>query len=121
MPPEVSWRRRLLLGVGGPVAALVLLVAFWDFMVWYYAIPRYVMPSPGEVYDHAREDWAALWKGMRTTFVEFLFGFVCGAGAGFVFAVVMDAAAFVRSALYPILIASQAVPIIAISAALTIW
>ena len=121
MPPEVSWRRRLLLGVGGPVAALVLLIAFWDFMVWYYAIPRYVMPSPGEVYDHAREDWAALWKGMRTTFVEFLFGFVCGAGAGFVFAVVMDAAAFVRSALYPILIASQAVPIIAISAALTIW
>ena len=58
---------------------------------------------------------------MRITFVEFLFGFVCGAGAGFVFAVVMDAAAFVRSALYPILIASQAVPIIAISAALTIW
>ena len=58
---------------------------------------------------------------MRTTFVEFLFGFVCGAGAGFVFAVVMDATAFVRSALYPILIASQAVPIIAISAALTIW
>ena len=72
MPPEASWHRRVLLGVGGPVAALVLLVAFWDFMVWYYAIPRYVMPSPGEVYDHAREDWSALWKGMRTTFVELL-------------------------------------------------
>src|SRR5207253_213287 len=86
MPPETSWRRRLLLRAGGPVAALVLLIVFWDFMVWYYAIPRYVMPSPAEVLDHIREDWAALWKGMRTTFVEFLFGFVCGAGAGFVFA-----------------------------------
>ena len=121
MSTEPGWRRRLLLQVGGPVAALILLVLYWDFAVWYYAIPRYVMPSPGQVFDHITSDWDALVKGMRTTFVEFLFGFVCGAGAGFVFAVVMDAIAFVRSALYPILIASQAVPIIAISAALTIW
>ncbi len=121
MPTEMTWRRRLLLQVGGPVAALVLLILFWDFAVWYYAIPRYVMPSPGDVWDHALDDWGTLWKGMQTTFVEFLFGFVCGAGAGFILAVIMDSAAVARSALYPILIASQAVPIIAISAALTIW
>ena len=121
MPTDTTWQRRLLLQVGGPVAAVVLLVIFWDFAVWHYSIPRYVMPSPADVWEHITGDWPTLWKGMRTTFVEFLFGFVCGTGAGFVFAVIMDAAAVARSALYPILIASQAVPIIAISAALTIW
>ncbi len=121
MPTEMTWQRRLLLQVGGPLAAVVLLVLFWDFVVGYYHIPRYVMPSTGDVWSHIVGDWSTLWKGMRTTFVEFLFGFVCGAGAGFIFAVLMDSAAVVRSALYPILIASQAVPIIAISAALTIW
>jgi len=118
--PERRWRH-LLLQVAGPVLALVALVAFWSFAVWYWTIPRYVMPSPSDVWEHITSDWSALWKGMRITFIEFLFGFVCGAGAGFIFAVIMDAAAFARSALYPILIASQAVPIIAISAALTIW
>ena len=121
MSTEMTWQQRLLRRVGGPAAAVVLLLLFWDFAVWYYHIPRYVMPSTGDVWSHIVDDWSTLWKGMRTTFIEFLFGFICGAGAGFVFAVVMDAAAVVRVALYPILIASQAVPIIAISAALTIW
>jgi ABC-type nitrate/sulfonate/bicarbonate transport system permease component len=113
--------QRIALQVGGPVSALVLLVLLWHFAVTSLHIPRYVMPAPSEVWEHIVEDRDALVKGLRTTLVEFLFGFICGAGAGFVFAVAMDSAAVVRSALYPILIASQAVPIIAISAALTIW
>jgi ABC-type nitrate/sulfonate/bicarbonate transport system permease component len=117
---DTVWQR-IALQVGGPASALVLLVLVWHFAVTSFHIPRYVMPAPSEVWDHIVEDRAALIKGMRITFVEFLFGFIFGAGAGFVFAVAMDSAAVVRSALYPILIASQAVPIIAISAALTIW
>jgi len=121
MPGESSRARKALLGVGGPIVALILLVFVWDLAVRYFHIPPYVMPSPGRTWEHAWGDWAALWKGMRATFIEFLLGFLLGAGAGFVFAVVMDSWSFVRSSLYPILIASQAVPIIAISAALTIW
>jgi ABC-type nitrate/sulfonate/bicarbonate transport system permease component len=121
VPTEKSWQRKLLLQIGGPILALVGFLAFWDFAVWYFEIPPYVMPSPGRTWEHAVSDWDALVKGMSITFVEFLLGFVLGAGAGFIFAVLMDASSFVRSSLYPILIASQAVPIIAISAALTIW
>src|SRR5262245_46455823 len=121
MPPEASWRRRILLQVGCPVLALILLVIIWDFVVRFFEIPPYVMPSPTRTWAHALSDWDALIKGFWITFTEFLLGFICGAGAGFIFAVLMDSATFVRNGLYPILIASQAVPIIAISAALTIW
>ena len=60
-------------------------------------------------------------KGLRTTFVEFLLGFILGAGAGFCLRRHHGCLRLGRGVLYPILIASQAVPIIAISAALTIW
>jgi ABC-type nitrate/sulfonate/bicarbonate transport system permease component len=62
-----------------------------------------------------------LLAGFRTTFLEFLFGFLIGAAAGFVFAIIMDASRSARGVLYPILITSQAIPVVAISAELTIW
>lgn len=104
-----------------PVVALVLVVAVWGVLVDYYEVPRYVMPSPLEVAQHIAGDWRALVKGFGVTFLEFLLGFVLGAGTGFIFAVIMDMSRSVRGILYPILILSQAIPIVAISAALTIW
>jgi ABC-type nitrate/sulfonate/bicarbonate transport system permease component len=95
--------------------------AAWGAAVEVFRIPRYVLPSPAQVFDHIRDDWRTLTAGFAVTFVEFLLGFVAGAAAGFLFAVAMDASRTVRGVLYPILIASQAVPVIAISAALTIW
>ncbi|WP_410013840.1 ABC transporter permease [Sodalis sp. C49] len=113
--------RKLLLPLGGPLVALLLVLAVWDTAVRYYQIPAYVLPSPQLTWQHALSDWSVLWIGFQATFTTFLLGFVLGAGAGFVFAVLMDAIPGVKSVLYPILIASQAVPVIAISAALTIW
>lgn len=111
----------MLLRVAYPVVAIILIIGGWAGLVELYDIPRYVMPSPSEVLAHILDDWEALFKGFGTTFLEFLMGFVLGVGCGFVFAVLMDASRTARGILYPILIISQAVPIVAISAALTIW
>jgi len=104
-----------------PAIALALVIAGWAFLVSYFEVPRYVMPSPLDVALHIADDWQALLKGFWITFLEFLLGFLLGAGCGFLFAVVMDFSRSVRGILYPILILSQAIPIVAISAALTIW
>lgn len=113
--------RRLLLPLGGPLAALILVLVVWYLAVRIYQIPAYVLPSPEQTWDHILDDLPVLLQGFRITFVTFLMGFILGAGAGFIFAALMDATPIVRSILYPILIASQAVPVIAIAAALTIW
>ncbi|WP_296736853.1 ABC transporter permease [Mesorhizobium sp.] len=113
--------RNTVLQVAYPVIALVLVVALWAFLVSAFQIPRYVMPSPMQVLAHIQSDWQALLNGFGITFFEFLLGFIVGAGSGFVFAVMMDASSSVRGVLYPVLIASQAIPVVAISAALTIW
>jgi ABC-type nitrate/sulfonate/bicarbonate transport system permease component len=104
-----------------PAIALVLVVVVWAAVVAYFDVPRYVMPSPMQVANHIMDDWRALVRGFGITFYEFLLGFLIGAGSGFIFAVVMDLSRTIRGVLYPILILSQAIPIVAISAALTIW
>lgn len=119
--PDPSANGSAILKIFYPVAALLLVVSAWAFLVWFYEVPRYVMPSPVDVGRHIAGDWPTLVKGFGVTFFEFLIGFTLGAGAGFVFAVLMDMSRTVRGILYPILILSQAIPIIAISAALTIW
>jgi ABC-type nitrate/sulfonate/bicarbonate transport system permease component len=111
----------LVLQAAYPLVALVLVIVLWAALVDLYEIPKYVLPSPMQVWEHIQKDWLALLAGFRTTFLEFLFGFLIGAAAGFVFAVIMDASRSARGILYPILITSQAIPVVAISAALTIW
>ncbi|MBL8583795.1 MAG: ABC transporter permease subunit, partial [Rhizobiaceae bacterium] len=113
--------RNTVLQVAYPVIALALVIALWALLVAAFQIPRYVMPSPMQVLEHIRSDWPALLNGFSITFFEFLLGFIVGAGTGFVFAVLMDASGTARGVLYPVLIASQAIPVVAISAALTIW
>ncbi|PAB28691.1 ABC transporter permease [Pseudomonas savastanoi] len=121
MTHHSSERRPLLLGIFAPFVALLLILITWDLVVRILNIPPYVLPSPERTWAHAQSDWTLLWQGFFITFSTFALGFMVGAAAGFGFAVLMDWSRIIRSLMYPILIASQAVPIIAISAALTIW
>ncbi|NTI76587.1 ABC transporter permease [Rhizobium rhizogenes] len=113
--------RGLIVNIVYSLTAVIIVIVAWAALVSYFQVPRYVMPTPMDVVRHIAEDWRALLKGFWVTFLEFLLGFILGAGAGFIFAVIMDLSRSVRGILYPILILSQAIPIVAISAALTIW
>jgi len=121
MPADRTWRDSLTVQVLAPLLSLALLVGVWALVVDVFAIPQYVLPTPGATWEAIRSDWGTLWDGMRITFGEFLLGFVAGSLVGFMFAVAMAQSRLVMRALHPILIASQAVPIIAIAAALVIW
>lgn len=104
-----------------PVFGLVLVVAVWDLSVRIFDIAAYVLPSPARTFEALRDDWSSLGPGTIITSKEFIVGFVIGAAAGFLFALVMSWSNTVQRFLYPILITSQAVPIIAVAPALVIW
>ena len=80
-----------LFAVGGPLLALLLVIAIWAAAVRLWDIPPYVLPSPALTWAHILADLPMLLDGFRQTFLTFLLGFALGAGAGFSFAVVMDA------------------------------
>jgi len=107
--------------LGIPVLGMVLLVVVWDLAVRIFDIAPYVLPSPARTFEALRDDWSSLGPGAVITSQEFILGFLIGATAGFFFALVMSWSPLVQRGLYPILITSQAVPIIAVAPALVIW
>jgi ABC-type nitrate/sulfonate/bicarbonate transport system permease component len=95
------------------------------FGIWWLVAsfePQYVLPDPPRVFSTLADDWGpALGTDTANTVKELVLGFLVGIGFGFCLAVLMAHVRVARRGLYPILIASQAVPIIAIAAPLTIW
>lgn len=114
----MSWRRigRWLL----PVAAVLGVFVLWGLVVRVFDVEPYLVPSPAEALRAIRDDWEVLRPLLWTTIEETAIGFAVGAVVGFALAVVMSRWSVVQRVVYPVLVASQAIPVVAISAPLVI-
>lgn len=111
---------RRLLRLVVPVAAVAGVFVLWDLAIRAFDVPPTTAPAPGEVLRAIGDDWEILSDRTWTTFTETAIGFVIGAAVGFVLAVLMSRWSLARRVVYPVLIASQAIPIPAIAAPLVI-
>ena len=100
--------------------ALVLIVGVWQLTVTVANIPAYVIPSPGAAFEAIRAQPAQMKELTWQTLTETVYGYCVGALFGFLLAVVMSQIPIVQRLLYPALITSQAVPIVAVAAPLVI-
>lgn len=112
---------RLFTAMAIPLVSLAVIVVVWDLSVRIFDIAPYVLPSPERTLTALHDDWETLRAGAFITSKEFITGFLIGAVAGFAFALAMSWSRLVQRLLYPVLITSQAVPIIAVAPALVIW
>lgn len=106
------------------VAPLLLLVALcgaWELYVELSDVSPIVLPAPTEVARALVEERALLWDNFQTTAVEVAGGIVVALLAGAALAVTMHVSPRVREALYPLLVASQAVPIAVLAPLLVVW
>jgi ABC-type nitrate/sulfonate/bicarbonate transport system permease component len=103
-----------------PIAAVIGVFVLWAVVVRVFDVRPTTVPAPGDVFRAIVDDWDVLSDRTWTTLKETVIGFVVGAVVGFVLAVVMSRWSFVRRVVYPVLIASQAIPIPAIAAPLVI-
>lgn len=60
-----------LLAVGGPLLALLLVIAIWAASVSRGAITPYVLPSPALTWAHILADCPGLSAGFQQTFLTF--------------------------------------------------
>ena len=105
---------RVLRGVLTPVVSIALVFLFWDLIIRGFAVDSFVAPSPGETLAALRDNWSTLWPLALETIRETVYGFVVGAALGFVLAVAMAQTRALQGLIYPVLIVSQAIPIVAI-------
>ncbi len=95
--------------------------ARWDLLADALEIEPFLVPAPSDVADSLWNDRELLADNAQATLVEILLGFLIAAVTGFVFAVVMHSSDVLRRAFYPLLMASQTVPVIAIAPILVVW
>ena len=80
-----------------------------------------LVPSPVEIAESLWQSRSLLAENAWVTLREILLGFGCAVVAGLLFAVAMHLSETLRLALYPLLVASQTVPIVAIGPILVVW
>lgn len=105
---------RVLFGLGA-------LVLGWQLAILALDPPAYMLPPPGEVLRAfaARPDYFLRHAGI--TLIEVLLGLCAGASAGVVMAVAIAALPRAGRALWPFLLAAQALPVFAIAPLLVLW
>jgi putative hydroxymethylpyrimidine transport system permease protein len=102
------------------IPALVLMIAAWQAWIDLRSVPDYIAPAPSDI-------TSALWDA-RSTFAseaavtarEMLVGFAVAVAAGLGAAIILHRVSWLRGAVYPLLVASQSIPIVAIAPLLVI-
>ena len=103
--------------------SLILAIILWDLLVRLANFPAFILPSPGLV-------WTRFWQVLRDgsllrhsliTLFEVLAGLALGVSAATCLGYLLAKSRVIERLLSPYIVASQAVPIVAIAPLLVIW
>jgi putative hydroxymethylpyrimidine transport system permease protein len=94
---------------------LIGLLGAWQLVSSLDSVDDLTLASPGETLRALSDDRELLADNARVTLVEVLLGLAISVAAGLAFAVAMHLSRALRDAAYPLLIASQAVPIVVLA------
>lgn len=103
-------RRALLSGL-----LLAAFVGVWAWVASLDSVDDLTLASPGEVAGALRDDWGLLWDNAWVTLQEVLLGLAIAVTAGSAFAIGMHLSRALRDAAYPLLVGSQAIPIVVLA------
>jgi putative hydroxymethylpyrimidine transport system permease protein len=94
---------------------LAAFVGVWQLVASLHSVDDLTLASPAETARALHDDWSLLMDNARTTLIEVLLGLAIAVVAGLVFAVAMHLSRVLREAAYPLLVASQAIPIVVLA------
>jgi ABC-type nitrate/sulfonate/bicarbonate transport system permease component len=97
------------------------LAARWDWISNALNIEDFLVPAPSDIAKSLWEDRSLLSSNAWVTLKEVLLGFAIAALAGIGFALLIHLSEVARRAVYPLLIASQTIPIVILAPILVVW
>lgn len=115
--------RRFIVRQGPPLLFLLLLLLIWQGISWVWGVELWLLPSPWQIAVEGVDAWLHLGLDAHTwqTLKEAVLGFLLAVAAGLTLALVVDFSPLLRRTLYPLLVISQTIPIIAIAPLLVLW
>ena len=104
-----------------PLLLILLLLVAWQVLTWLLKVPKWLLPSPWQIVVAGVEARELLgphtWQTLKETWVGLGLAVTVGLGL----ALVIDFSSLLRRTVYPLLVASQTVPILALAPLLIIW
>jgi putative hydroxymethylpyrimidine transport system permease protein len=97
------------------------LAARWDLAADALSIEPFLIPAPSDIAEALWADRELLAENGWVTLQEVVLGFGLALVAGLAFAAALHLSESLRRAFYPVLVASQTVPIIVIAPILVVW
>jgi NitT/TauT family transport system permease protein len=110
-----------LIKIGFPIVGTLLIIVFWHYYVLVLDISPVVLPSPATVFGAIWEWFPLLMSEGWVTMLECIYGFGLSVALGIPIAVVMTYSRIMNLMFYPLLVASQSIPKIAIAPILLVW
>ena len=110
-----------------PAVLLAALVAAWQvaastgFLADVLRLEDFLVPSLAEIASSLWENRELLAENAWVTLREMLVGLGCALAVGVGFAVAMHLSALLRDAAYPLIVASQTIPIVVVAPILLVW
>ena len=110
-----------------PLLLLAGLIGLWQlavasgFMANALDLEDYLVPSPADIAEVLWQDRDLILDNAGTTLVEIVAGFGLALACGLAVAVLLRSSDLVRRAGYPLVVASQTIPVIVIAPILVVW
>jgi putative hydroxymethylpyrimidine transport system permease protein len=110
-----------------PLLLLAALIGGWQLAASTGAIADalnlepFLVPSPAEIADALWESRSLLLENAWVTLQEIVLGFLAGLAVGVGLAVLLHLSGTLRLAVYPLLVASQTIPILVLAPILVVW
>lgn len=104
--------------------ALLIVLAFaggWELYARLGSVDSFILPAPSEIATALWDDRGLLWSNLLVTAQEVGLGILVALVVGVLLAVALHFSGALRRGVYPLLIASQAVPIVIIAPLLVVW
>lgn len=104
-----------------PLLLTAALLLVWQLAVRLSGTPRWLLPAPSDVVLAFVKDWAILWPNALVTLSEVLAGFALALLTGIGLGIAVFRSQTLERVLYPLIIASQTIPIPALAPLLLVW
>lgn len=104
-----------------PIAGTAIIILIWHYYIVLMQVPVVVLPKPLQVLKSMIDEARILTEEGWVTALECIYGFALSLAIGIPIAVVMTYSRIANQMFYPLLVASQSIPKVAIAPILLVW
>lgn len=100
---------------------MIFCISIWEFSIRIYEVPNYILPSPSAIIKALDKYKSILWEHTQTTLFEAMIGLLLAIVFAIFLAIIMNRYRLIKQMIYPILVVSQTIPIIALAPIFMVW